>query len=117
MNLDNAIAAHAEWKTKFRSAIQKKEQLDAASIALDNKCPLGQWLHGEAKAKYAGLKSHGVCLAKHAEFHKCAGQVAGTINAGKYAEAEAMIEGGTPFSTASSAVGVAIIGLRKEATL
>jgi methyl-accepting chemotaxis protein len=117
MNLENAIAAHAEWKTKFRSAIEKKEKLDAASISQDNKCPLGQWLHGEAKAKYAGLRSHGVCLAKHAEFHKCAGEVAKAINAGKYAEAESMIGGGTSFSAASSAVGVAIIGLRKEAAI
>lgn len=117
MNLDSAIAAHAEWKTKFRIAIEKRDKLDAASISLDNKCPLGQWLHGEAKGKYAALKSHGACVAKHAEFHKFAGEVAKAINAGKYAEAEAMIGGGTSFSTASTAVGVAIIGLRKEAAI
>ena len=115
MDLDNAIAAHAEWKTKLRGAIQKKEQLDAASISLDNKCPLGQWLHGEAKAKYAKLSSHGNCVAKHAEFHRCAGNVAKTINASNYTEAEAMLASGTPYAAASSAVGVAIIGLRKEA--
>jgi methyl-accepting chemotaxis protein len=117
MNLDNAIAAHAEWKLKFRNAIQKKEQLDAASISLDNKCPLGQWLHGEAKGKYSGLASYGACIAKHAEFHKCAGNVAKSINSGKYAEAEAMLNGGTPYSAASSAVGAAIISLRKEAAI
>ena len=115
MNLDNAIAAHAEWKTKLRSAIQKKEQLDAAAISSDNKCPLGQWLHGEAKAKYSTLVSHGSCIAKHAEFHRCAGAVAKTINDAKFAEAEAMLAGGTAYSAASSAVGVAIITLRKEA--
>ena len=117
MNLDNAIAAHAEWKTKFRSAIQKKEQLDAASIALDDKCPLGTWLHGEAKGQYARLASYGTCLARHAEFHQHAGKVATKINAGRYSEAEAMLGADTPYTTASNAVGVAIIGLRKQASL
>ena len=117
MNLDNAIAAHAEWKTKFRSAIQKKEQLDATTISMDNKCPLGQWLHGEAKGQYSRLTSYGTCVAKHAEFHRCAGKVAARINAGNFAEAEAMLANDTPYAAASSAVGVAIIGLRKEAKI
>lgn len=117
MNLDTAIAAHAEWKIKLRSAIQKTEQLDAASISLDNKCPLGQWLHGEAKGRYARLASYGKCVAHHAEFHKCAGKVALKINAGRYQEAEAMLSSGTPYSEASNAVALAIMGLRKEANL
>jgi methyl-accepting chemotaxis protein len=117
MNLDDAIAAHAEWKTKLRRAIQKKEPLDVASISSDNKCPLGQWLHGEARGQYARLTSYGTCVANHAEFHRCAGKVATKINAGNYTEAEAMLANGTPYAAASSAVGVAIIGLRKEANL
>jgi methyl-accepting chemotaxis protein len=115
MNLDSAIAAHAEWKTKFRGAIQTKAQLDAASISLDNKCPLGQWLHGDAKAKYTKLADYATCVTKHAEFHRCAGNVAKTINAGKYTDAEAMIGNGTPFTVASTDVGLAIIHLRKQA--
>jgi hypothetical protein len=115
MDLNNAIAAHSEWKTKFRLAIQKKEQLDAASISLDNKCPLGQWLHGDANGQYARLASYGGCLAKHAEFHRCAGTVAKAINAGNYTEAEAMLASGTPYAAASNAVGIAIMSLRKEA--
>jgi methyl-accepting chemotaxis protein len=117
MNLDIAIAAHAEWKTKLRGAIQRKEQLDAVVITSDDKCPLGQWLHGEARTQYAKLKSYGICVAKHAEFHTCVGNVAKTINAGKYAEAEAMLAGGTPYSAASSAIGVAVLALRKEAKI
>jgi methyl-accepting chemotaxis protein len=117
MNLDDAITAHAEWKMKLRRAIQAKESLDVASISSDDKCPLGQWLHGEAKGRYARLTSYGTCLANHAEFHRCAGKVATTINAGNYSEAEAMLANGTPYAAASNAVGVAIIGLRREASL
>lgn len=115
MDLDNAIAAHAEWKTTLRKAIQQKEQLDVMTLSDDNKCPLGQWLHGDAKDKYGTLESHSRCIAKHSEFHKCVGDVATLVNAGKYTEAEQMLSGGTKYSTASSAVGGAIIGLRKEA--
>lgn len=117
MDLDSAIKAHAEWKTKFRSAISAKQQMDAAAIAKDNVCPLGMWLHGEAKAKYSGLKSYSKCVAEHAGFHKEAGKVAALINAGRYAEAESSISGGTTYSAASSNVGVAVIGFRKEAAI
>lgn len=117
MNLDDAIAAHAEWKMKLRFAIQRKEQLDVSIISLDNKCPFGQWLHGDAKTKYGKLAGYTTCVAKHSEFHRCAGNVAQTINAGKYTEAKAMMGNDTPFAAASSDVGVAIIRLRKEARI
>lgn len=117
MDLDSAIKAHGEWKVKFRAAIQGKQQLDAASVSKDNLCPLGQWLHGEAKAKYSGLKSYARCVHDHAAFHAEAGKVAAAINAARYAEAETMIASSTPYANVSSAVGVAILALRKEASI
>jgi hypothetical protein len=117
MDLETAIQAHGEWKLKLRGAIQKKEQLDAASIAKDNVCPLGQWLHGEAKAKYAAAKTYASCVDKHATFHREAGKVAAAINVGKYDDASAMLAAGTSYAAASSAVATAIIDLRKEAKL
>lgn len=117
MDLESAIAKHAEWKVKFRSAIAKQDTLDAATIAKDNCCELGKWLHGDAKLQFGKLVSHANCVAKHAAFHVEAGKVAQVINAKKYQEAEAMVGSGTPFGAASSAVGVAIMGLKKEAGL
>jgi methyl-accepting chemotaxis protein len=117
MDLDKALQAHAEWKLKLRTAIQKKDQLDAMSISSDNACPLGKWLHSEAKAAYSGLASYGACVDKHAAFHREAGKVATAINGAKYAEAEAMLASGTPYGNASNAVGMAVLGLRKEAKL
>lgn len=32
MNLENAVAKHAEWKTKFRGAISKQEQMDVSLL-------------------------------------------------------------------------------------
>jgi hypothetical protein len=117
MNLESAIGAHAEWKAKLRRAILEREQLDADAISSDKQCPLGEWLHGDGKARYGTMACYGTCVTKHAQFHQCAGSVARTINAHKYTEALAMLAGGTPFTEASNAVGVAIIMLRREARI
>lgn len=117
MNLDTAISAHADWKLKFRNAIAKKEKLDDAGICVDHACPLGKWLHGEAKAAHGKLASYGNCVKKHAAFHQEAGKIAKLINAGKYTEAEAMLASGTSYAAASGEVGAAIIAFRKEARL
>ncbi|QDZ29909.1 chemotaxis protein [Noviherbaspirillum sp. UKPF54] len=114
MDLHQAVEKHAEWKVKFRSAISKKETMDALTIAKDNCCELGKWLHGDAKSRYGSLPSYAECLLKHATFHAEAGKVAHAINAKNFDQAEAMLGGGTSYYQASSAVGVAIGHLRKE---
>lgn len=114
MDLNQALEKHAEWKVKFRSAISKKESMDAATIAKDNCCELGKWLHGDAKAKYSKLPSYSACVVKHAAFHSEAGKVAHAINAKNFDLAESMLGAGTTYFLASSAVGVAISHLRKE---
>ena len=114
MDLDQAIGKHAEWKTKFRVAISKKETLDETTISQDNCCELGKWLHGESKAKFSKFASHADCIRKHAAFHVEAGKVARMINEKKYTEAEAQLGANTAYSNASNVVGVAIIGLKKE---
>jgi hypothetical protein len=115
MDLSTAISAHAEWKTKLRSAAERKEKLDVATISADNCCALGKWLHGEAKAKYGALPAYKECLTTHAQFHSIAGQVAAKVNQAQFDET--LIGTGSPFGAASNLVGTAIIHLKKEAKL
>jgi hypothetical protein len=117
MDLNGAIQKHGEWKLKFRKAIADKETMDVETIAKDNCCELGKWLHGEAKSKFGRLQSYTTCVAKHAAFHTAASQVAKAINAKKFVEAEAMINSGTEYKETSSAVAVAIMSLKKDAGL
>ncbi len=117
MDLNHAIDRHAEWKIKFRRAISGHEMMDAATISKDNACELGKWLHGEAKAKFGKHDSLDDCITKHAAFHVEAGRVAQLINQKKFTEAEAMLNSGTSYAAASSAVGLAIMRLKKEAGL
>ena len=117
MDLSQASQAHADWKVKLRLAIAKQEQLDVSLVTTDKACALGKWLHGEARTKYGGLKSYAECCQRHAVFHQEAGAVAATINRGDYTKASQMLDGGTRYAAASSAVGSAILGLKKEAAL
>ncbi len=114
IDLNNAIKRHVEWKVKLRTAIDLHEKLDAETISKDNKCEFGEWLHSEATEKYRNLPSFAVCLAKHAQFHKEAGKVASTINAGKFEEAELMLNSDSSFSAASSEVASAVTALKTE---
>jgi hypothetical protein len=115
MDLSTAISAHAEWKTKLRSAAEKKEALDVATISADNCCALGKWLHGEAKAKYGALPAYKECVTTHARFHSAAGEVAAKVNKAQFNDS--LIGPGSPFGAASSLVSTAIIHLKKEARL
>lgn len=113
MDLNTAAQAHSEWKVKLRMAIQQKSKLDVATVASDRCCALGKWLHGDAKGQFAKLKPYADCVTKHADFHRAAGTVAAAINQEQFVAATAMLEAGTPYANASSAVGSAILGLKK----
>jgi methyl-accepting chemotaxis protein len=113
MNLDDAISAHAQWKTKLRVAITKRDTLDAATIGKDNCCELGKWLYGEGRSLYSSKPEFTTLVAKHKGFHTEAGRVAAAINSKKFEDAEKMIGGASPFGSASTEVGMAINGLKK----
>lgn len=115
MNLDEAIQRHAEWKVKFRSAIAKRERMDVDTISVDNRCALGQWLHGEGRARHGARPEFAVVVQRHKAFHIEAGKVARLINLGQYDQAEQALGNGTPFSQASMEVGTAILQLKKAA--
>ncbi|MCK9395546.1 MAG: methyl-accepting chemotaxis protein [Methylobacter sp.] len=114
IDLDKALEKHSEWKVKLRAAISKREEMDAATISKDDCCDLGKWLHGDAKSQLGHKPSYSDCVSKHAAFHIEAGRVASMINAKKFSEAETMLGNGSFFVSASTAVGVAIMRLKKD---
>jgi methyl-accepting chemotaxis protein len=114
MDLDQAVQKHAEWKVKFRAAIAAHETMDTATIARDNCCELGKWLHGDARSRWSTLPAYRSCVTRHADFHAAAARVALAINAGRYTEAEAMLGGETTYGVVSRDVVTAILRLKKE---
>ena len=117
MGLNNAVQKHAEWKTKLRAAISKHEKMDVKTLTKDNCCELGKWLHGEARAKFRPLGSHGECIQKYAAFHVEVAKTATAVNEKKFIAAEAMLGVGAAYAQVSSALSVAFMRLRKEADL
>ncbi|MGZ4955809.1 MAG: methyl-accepting chemotaxis protein [Methylobacter sp.] len=117
MELDTALRKHAEWKVKFRTAISHHDKLDVATISKDNCCDFGKWLHGNTKLHLGHLNSFSECISQHAAFHVEAGKVAQAINENRHQEANTMLSTNSAFISASSAVGVAIMRLKKEVAL
>lgn len=58
MDLDLAIAKHSEWKTRLLAAITNNETLATATMAKDNCCALGKWLHGNPGMQFEALHRH-----------------------------------------------------------
>ena len=103
-DFDKAIDAHRQWKVKLRAAIAEHAQLDAEAICRDDRCPLGQWLHGAGGQRWGTQPGFVALLESHAEFHKTAGGVARKINAGDYQSAERLIGSGSEFARISNEV-------------
>ena len=114
MDLDKAVAAHADWKVKLRLALVQRQKLDAEKIASDCQCELGLWLKGEGRLAHAASPNFQHCVEGHTAFHRAAGAVARAINSGDFGDAEQQLESGTELSRASSAVAVAIRRLKNE---
>lgn len=114
MDLDQAIAAHTQWKLKLRTAIARKEQLDTAVVCRDDQCPLGRWLHGEGRMQYGARGTFTRLVDSHRKFHAEVGHVAREVNAARYAQAEKLLDAGSAFAKASTDVGVAIGALKRD---
>lgn len=114
MDLNKALAAHADWKVKLRMALSEGRTLDADKIASDCQCEFGIWLKGEGRAIHGAQPAFLSCVESHAAFHRAAGAVARSINMKDYAGADRQMGPGTPFTEASKAVAVAVHRLKRE---
>ena len=117
MNLEEALAKEGELKPKLLAAIDGKYELDAKGIAKVDACMLGNWLHGDGELKFPFVKSFGPCVEAHDAFHAEVEKVARMINLGEYAQAQAMLAGGTPCTKAFIAMVGAVRQLKKDAKL
>jgi hypothetical protein len=70
MTFDEAAAAEAQWNAHFLGFLvgAYREPYDLQVIGADNQCPLGRWLHGEARC-HASLPEYQALLQEHAVFH------------------------------------------------
>jgi methyl-accepting chemotaxis protein len=104
MTADEAINAHREWKSRFRTALTHHQILDVATISSDCRCEFGIWLHGDAKLNFGGHARYAACVAYHAAFHLEAGKIAEKVNQREFLAVEGMISRHSRYSHASEAL-------------
>lgn len=77
LNMKTAIEAHLQWKDRLEQAIAKAsgETLEVGRVAADDRCILGQWLHGEAKQRFSEHAEYRDLVKAHADFHLMAGDI------------------------------------------
>jgi len=115
VNFDDAIQAHAGWKIKLAVYLKHPDgTINSVETGTDNRCPLGQWLHGEAKKKYSSLPEYQTLMTEHALFHRIAGKIAGQADSGQVVNSEAALGNGSEFAKASLGVIKAIRTLKAK---
>lgn len=116
MNFEDAITAHSQWKIRLQGVLNgsNKEVLDPQVVGLDNKCALGQWIHGEAKQQYGALPEYVALVKQHAAFHQHAAAVLRMALQGQADQARACLETSGSFTEASIRTITAIRQLRRK---
>jgi methyl-accepting chemotaxis protein len=109
------VMTHVYWTTELRFAMANNTTLDVDTIAKDNCCGLGEWLH----VKHANLRNtphlaYHHCVAKHAAFHLEASKIAELINSRRFDDARQLFDCTSRFDHAYNAAATAFIHLKKE---
>lgn len=112
ITLDNAFRVHNNWKNRLKEAAASGQPLDTATIKRDDCCELGMWLYADGKRLYGQKPEFVKLIEKHQDFHAVASIVATIINKKEVANAEAMLQGSSQFSSASTEVLMAIMQLK-----
>lgn len=81
LNMKEALDAHTQWFHRLEAKINgtSNEQLDIHTVACDDQCKLGTWIHGEAKSQFGTLSSFDELRRVHADFHLTAGEVLNNV--------------------------------------
>ncbi len=88
--------------------------LKANDVQVDNKCPLGQWIHGEG-TKWLTLPEYAILKSEHAKFHICAASIIRKADSGASTEEETALGAKSEFATTSSSVVSAIMKMKLKA--
>jgi hypothetical protein len=110
--IDKAIAAHASWKIRLRSALNGGDIPDPSKVGLDDQCDFGKWLVVSA-AKLKGDSHFQAIKQLHARFHTAAAGVCSDIRAKKPDAAKHAMDVGGPFTSASADLTRAMMEWKK----
>lgn len=111
MNVQEAIAAHAQWKIKLAGYLKNPDNsVSYDQLAADNRCELGKWIYAEGAA-YQGTPEYEAVRSTHAKFHKAAAAVLRKANITASLDATTVLGPQSDFGAASNAVVLALKAL------
>lgn len=107
-----AIDSHIKWKGRLQSYIKgdSKEDLKVDIVSRDDQCTLGHWISGIGGERFGQIPAFAVVRSRHAQFHRCAGEVLSVAQQGDKSKALHMLEEGA-YPDASMQVAAAIVTL------
>ncbi len=90
IDIDTAIAAHENWKLRLQNYLNdtSKEDLQPDVVCRDDRCDLGQWLHGPGGQRLGHYPAFSLLVARHKFFHVQASTVVALAQAGEKDKAE-----------------------------
>jgi hypothetical protein len=105
LDIQTAMLAHENWKLRLMAYLEgtSSEKFCPETICFDNRCDLGQWIHGKGQAQLGNFSGFTSLLEHHKMFHYAASNVVALSQVGKDVEAHKMLEGS--FTAFSKAVG------------
>ena len=94
LNFVTAIAAHRAWKARLSDYITSpstSEKLEYRSVCRDNRCELGQWIHGSGGKDYGHLPVFNQLQIRHRQFHVEAGAIVRQVDKGNLKLAQTLL--------------------------
>lgn len=95
LDIDVAIGAHQNWKTRLDAYLggRSSEDLRPERICADDCCDLGKWIYSSGAEQLGRYPIFGELRAVHKMFHHQASSVVALHQSGKSAEARALLDG------------------------
>jgi hypothetical protein len=104
VKVDDAILAHARWKTRLISYLNQPDgSINVGELGADDRCELGKWIHGEA-SRVISRGDLAPLQTAHAKFHRAAADVVRKVDGGTAANSDSLIGLHSEFGAASLSV-------------
>lgn len=113
MDFDKAIQCHVQWKSKLAAYIAKPDHsLNPTTVAHENGCDLGKWLHGEGQ-KFSRLPEFVKLVTDHTRFHSAAADVIKRANAGQRISEEVALGAKSEYASASNGMVSSLMKMKR----
>lgn len=93
LDIPVAVTAHQRWKQALQAHLDGVSggALEIDAVCRDDRCDLGQWIHGSARARLGTFPGFTALMAHHRMFHHVAANVLTLDHAGKKGDARRML--------------------------